>query len=157
IPTRLRSSSAWLRIWIVATSATSSAISDRPMPRTRAGATRAWLRRLDIGYLQARVVGGQRYVGTPRKGQLQRELHLARPDVGQGGRVAECVHHAVAVADGCHCEGRRERGALVDDDLALRTGEGGQRRQAPAIDRDALRAKRKQQVDHILDVLEVDD
>src|SRR6059036_2699513 len=128
-PTRLRSTSAWLRIWIVATSATSRAISHTLMPRVRPGVRRGDLRGLDIGDLEARVICRQPYVWASGKSQLKLELDFAGADVRQRGRICQGVHHPVAIADCRNGDRRRERGTLVDHDLAFGTREGRQRSQ----------------------------
>src|SRR5436853_19073 len=72
---RLRSTSAWLRSWIVATSATRSAMvhtANAPLvDLDRAGRL---LGRADIGDLQAGVVGGERRVAEARDLQADAEL-----------------------------------------------------------------------------------
>src|SRR3989442_14522312 len=88
-PTRLRSTSAWLRIWIVATSATSRAISHTLMPRMRPGVRRSDLRMLDIGDLEARVICREHNIWASGKGQLKLELDCAGADVRQRGRVCQ--------------------------------------------------------------------
>src|SRR5260370_18966386 len=128
VPTRLFSTSAWLRICTVATSATSSAMSQIPIARPglrRAGAGR--LRGADMGYLQARVVSRQLHIWFACDGERDREPDLAVSKIGESGPIVERDDHAVAIADGEHLEGRPQRRALVDDDLALRARKGGTR------------------------------
>src|SRR6202011_6337398 len=97
--TRLRSTSAWLRICTVAPSATSSAMSQisiaRPGRRRLAAGV---LGGADMRNLQAGVVCRQLQVraADDMKGDLKANLAVA--DVGQGGRLRECVKHAVPAA-----------------------------------------------------------
>jgi hypothetical protein len=86
-----------------------------------------------MGYLQARVVGRQLHVGFAGDGERDLKPDLAIPEVGQSRRVVERDDHAVPVADGQHLDRRRQRRPLVDDDLALRAGEGGKGREPAAI------------------------
>src|SRR6266850_1389432 len=97
-PRRLRATSASLRIWMVATSATSSARSHTLTPRAR-GTRRAVLGRADIWYSQARVVRGHRDVGSALEREMELELHLAGADIGQRRRVVQRFLHPVAVPD----------------------------------------------------------
>src|ERR1700736_2170450 len=91
---RLRSTSAWLRICTVATSATSSAMSQisiaRPGRRRLAAGV---LGGADMRNLQAGVVCRQLQVRAAdhMKGDLKANLAVA--DVGQGGRLRERVKH----------------------------------------------------------------
>src|SRR5580704_1786203 len=114
------------------------------------------LNRVDMRYLQAGVVGRQSYVGAADKGQLELKLDLARPYVRERRGVVERRDHPVAVAYGDNVDRRRQGWALVDDDLAGRTRVRRQRRDAPSIHGDALRALCKEEVDDVLDVLVVD-
>src|SRR5260370_30485791 len=96
VPTRPRSTSAWLRICTVATSATSRAMSQIPMARPdlrRTGAER--LRGADMGNLQARVVGGQLQGRDARHRDHELESNLPRPEAGQENRVVARSPHAL--------------------------------------------------------------
>src|SRR5713226_7917072 len=119
VPTRLLSTSAWLRICTVATSATSSAITAtlmapvgerRPGPRPRSV-------RADMRNLQAGVVRGKRDVRAAFEGDAQLELDPPRADVWERRRIAEYRLHSVSVPDRRHLDRRRKGRALVDDDL----------------------------------------
>src|SRR3989441_7202440 len=155
MPTRLRSTSASLRIWTVATSATSSAISQTLIPRAR-DARRAVLGRADMRNLEARVVCRQGDVGAALESQVDLKLNLPSANVRQCGRIVKRLLHPVAVPDGGDLDGRGKGRALVDHDLSLGTGERRQGRDAPAVHGYALGALREQQVDDVLHVLEVD-
>src|SRR5438874_11452154 len=87
---------------------------------------------------------------------MELELDLSGPDAGQRRRVVERRLHPVAVADRADLYGRRLRWALVDDHLTRGAGERRERRDAPVVNGDALGTLGEQQVDHVLDVLEVD-
>src|SRR5258708_34804675 len=84
VPPRLFSTSAWLRICTVATSATSRAMSQISIarPDRRRGAA-ARLGGADMGYLQARVVGRQLHVRFAVDGEHDLEADLAVPKVGK--------------------------------------------------------------------------
>src|SRR2546426_103024 len=137
MPTRLRSTSASLRIWTVATSATSSAISQTLIPRAR-DARRAVLGRADMRNLEARVVCRQGDVGAALESQVDLKLNLPGADVRQRGRIVKRLLHPVAVPDGGDFDGRGKGRALVDHDLSLGTGERRQGRDAPAVHGDAI-------------------
>src|SRR5206468_1888542 len=157
-PTRLRSTSAWLRIWMVATSAIKRAMSQTPTPRVRPRERAVvGLRRADMRHLEARVVSGQMDVGPAGEGELQLELDLSGANVVELGGIGERVAHAVTVADRHHGDRRGKRRSLVDHDLAFRSAEGAERGQPAPVDGDSLRAFAVQEVDDVLDVLEVDE
>src|SRR5438309_7503058 len=121
VPTRLRSTSASLRICTVATRATSSAMSQISIARRgrrRGPDGRLW--GADMRYLQARVVCGQldiRYTGD-RDCDLEPNLAIAQ--VGYCARVFQRGEHPVPIAHRHHLDGRRQRRSLVDDDLPRR-------------------------------------
>src|SRR2546429_122818 len=98
MPTRLRSTSASLRIWTVATSATSSAISQTLIPRAR-DARRAVLGRADMRNLEARVVCRQGDVGAALESQVDLKLNLPGANVRQRGRIVKRLLHPVAGPD----------------------------------------------------------
>src|SRR5713226_347865 len=157
VPTRLFSTSAWLRICTVATSATRSAMSHIPIARPdlrRAGAER--LRGADMGYLQARVVSRQLHVWFTRDGERDLEPDLAIPKVWERGRIVERDDHAIPIADGEHLNRRPQRRTLVDDDLAFRARKGRKRREPAPGYGHALGPVGEEKVDHVLHVLVVD-
>src|SRR5260370_6823366 len=157
VPTRLRSTSTWLRIWIVATSATSSAMSQISIARLdRPPLAAVRLGRVDMGDLEARVVGRHLDVGQAGDRQLDLKAVLAVAQVWKRRWLLEPDDNVVSVADRKHLDGCGERRALVDDDLPLRAREGAERRDPPAVHGDRLRAMREEEVDHVLDVLVVD-
>src|SRR5712692_11367743 len=158
VPTRLRSTSAWLRICTVATSATSSAITATligPFGERRPG-RRLRSVRADMRYLQAGVVGGKGDIRLPFEGDAHLELDLPCADVRQRGGIAEDRLHAVSIPNRRDRDRRRKGRALVDDDLAPRSGEGGQRGDPPSVHRDPFGPPGEQEVHHVLYVLEVD-
>src|SRR5229473_6629935 len=101
--TRLLSTSAWLRSCTVATSATSSAMSQTATgpadDRVRCRGRRE-LGRADMRRLQAAVERGQHLIGRSADAKRELELDLPDPQAGQAVGVAERGLHAVAVADG---------------------------------------------------------
>src|ERR1700674_949774 len=107
------------------------------------------LNRVDMRYLEARVVRRQRDIGAADEGQVELKLDLARADVGERRGIVERRHHAVAVTDGDNVDWRRRGRPRVEEALARRTRVGGERSDPPAVHGDALRALREEQVDDV--------
>src|SRR5712691_871 len=104
---------------------------------TRPDLRRAGVERLggaDMSYLQARVVCGQLQVRAAGDGDRDLKSNLTGAKVGQRSRIVQRGHQTIPVADGEHLDGRAQRRALVDDDLARRTREGTQGGDPPAAD-----------------------
>src|SRR5260370_34977251 len=88
VPTRLFSTSAWLRICTVATSATNRAMSHISIarPDRRRGAAER-LGAADMGYLQARVVSREPHIwfAGDRENELESDVAISKVGKSAGG------------------------------------------------------------------------